>query len=207
MQRVLVSVKRKGEKDGYDLEVPAGVKAKELSRMIARALGWDEAPPGMEFGYRLKATPPKRALHAEETLADVSAWSGSYLTLECIPKPNLKRFHFQSKDGNRYPLSAQKMRIGRSTSTPSQSHGDDFIDLVNEAKSDTVSRNHAVILFQEGRWGITRATDSRNQTLVGETEVNSGQIHWLKDKDWVRLGSVDLQFCIDLPDNQTPVEK
>ena len=82
MQRVIVTVKRRGEARVRDLEVPAGVEAGQLSRMIAQALRWDSDPAGQPIEYEIMAEPPGRILHPQESLAEAGAWDGAWLVFQ-----------------------------------------------------------------------------------------------------------------------------
>ena len=82
MQRVIVTVKRQGEAQVRDLEVPAEVAAERLSKMIAQALRWDSDPAGQPVEYEVMAEPPGRTLQSHETLADAGAWDGSWLVFQ-----------------------------------------------------------------------------------------------------------------------------
>jgi len=77
MLRVIVSVRREGERRERDLEVPAEVEAQRLAMLIAHALRWPEVP------YTLYAKIPRRRKVREikpfESLADVGAWDGTRL--------------------------------------------------------------------------------------------------------------------------------
>jgi len=79
MQRVIVTVKRQNEARVRDLEVPAEVEARQLSRMIAQALRWESDPAGQPVEYEIMAEPPGRELRPRESLAEAGAWDGAWL--------------------------------------------------------------------------------------------------------------------------------
>jgi len=82
MQRVIVTVKRQNEARVRDLEVPAGVEAERLSRMIAQALRWESDRAGQPVEYEILAEPPGRVLSPRESLAEAGAWDGAWLVLQ-----------------------------------------------------------------------------------------------------------------------------
>lgn len=84
MQRVIVTVKRKGEAQVCDLDVPAEVKVERLADLIARALKWDSDQAGISIQYQIEANPPGRVLKASETLADAEAWDGAWLIFQPV---------------------------------------------------------------------------------------------------------------------------
>ena len=77
MLRVIVSVRREGERRERDLEVPAEIEAQRLAMLIAHALRWPEVP------YTIYAKIPRRRKVLEikpfESLADAGAWDGTRL--------------------------------------------------------------------------------------------------------------------------------
>lgn len=75
MERVIVSVKRKGDSQARDLEVPVEMTAEALVQEISLALGWGS-------GYEIYAVPPERVLSPHETLAQAGVWDGAWLVLQ-----------------------------------------------------------------------------------------------------------------------------
>ncbi len=79
MDRAIVSVKKDGDVEAHDLEVPTGMPVRQLALIISRALGWALDPQGRPVHFDVGAQPPGRILNDEETLAQVGAWDGSWL--------------------------------------------------------------------------------------------------------------------------------
>jgi len=79
MDRVIISVKRDGDKEAHDLEVPSNLPIRQLASVISRSLGWAFDAKGCPIHYDLAAQPPGRILGDDETLAQVGAWDGSWL--------------------------------------------------------------------------------------------------------------------------------
>ncbi len=75
MERIIVSLSRRGEERELDLEIPADLPAGVLIREIAMALGWDEQG-------EIYADPPGRVLHPREALAQAGAWDGARLLFQ-----------------------------------------------------------------------------------------------------------------------------
>jgi hypothetical protein len=84
MQRVIVTVKRQGEAQVRDLEVPAEIDSESLSKMIAEALRWESDPSGQPIEYEIMAEPPGRVLAPQESLAEAGAWDGAWLVFQPI---------------------------------------------------------------------------------------------------------------------------
>lgn len=80
MEQVIVTVKKE-ERSICDLEVPAEIPSSELTDLIVEALGWQSNDRHSADNYRLATEPPGRELDAGESLADVGAWDGAYVTL------------------------------------------------------------------------------------------------------------------------------
>lgn len=87
MLRVVVSVRREGEPNERDLEVPAEVESHRLVALVARALGWDVGASDRPVRYNIHATPPGRVLHPYESLADLSIWDGARLVFQRFGGP------------------------------------------------------------------------------------------------------------------------
>jgi len=79
MERVIVTVKRDGDQDANDLEVPTGLPIRQLASIISRSLGWAFDAQGRPIHFDIGAQPPGRILKDDETLAQVGAWDGSWL--------------------------------------------------------------------------------------------------------------------------------
>jgi len=89
VERVTVSVSRRGDSNSRDLEVPADLQAGRLAGLIGLALGWEAGGDGKATTYVIEAHPPGRLLQPEETLADAGAWDGAGLVLGTVD--NLSR--------------------------------------------------------------------------------------------------------------------
>jgi len=75
VERVIVSLIRRGEGKELDLEVPVDIPAGALVQEIALALGWDDCS-------EIYADPPGRVLQPSETLAQAGVWDGARLFLQ-----------------------------------------------------------------------------------------------------------------------------
>jgi hypothetical protein len=75
MDRIIITVKRQGESQEYDLELPADLSAEALVRELSLIWGWKEA-------YEVYAQPPGRLLAPHETLAQTGVWDGARLLLQ-----------------------------------------------------------------------------------------------------------------------------
>lgn len=77
MECVIVTVKREGEAQVRDLEVPVEMTTETLIQEITLSLGWGG-------GYEIYAVPPERVLNPHETLAQAGVWDGSWLVFQPV---------------------------------------------------------------------------------------------------------------------------
>jgi len=75
MEWIIVTVKRQGESQEYDLELSADLSAEALVRELSLIWGWKEA-------YEVYAQPPGRILAPHETLAQAGVLDGARLLLQ-----------------------------------------------------------------------------------------------------------------------------
>jgi len=75
MERIIVTVQRRGESQECDLEVPADLSAEALVRELSLAWGWGEI-------YEVYAQPPDHLLAPHESLAQAGVWDGARLILQ-----------------------------------------------------------------------------------------------------------------------------
>lgn len=82
MESVIITVKRKGDLQGRDLEVPLDITAGDLLQEISRSLGWGDQ-------YDIYVSPQERILGKQETLADAEVWDGSTLVFQSHQKTSV----------------------------------------------------------------------------------------------------------------------
>jgi hypothetical protein len=75
MNKVIVTVKRKGEAQVRDLEVPVETTTEELVQQVTSALGWGGS-------YEIYAVPPDRVLDPHATLFQSEVWDGAWLVFQ-----------------------------------------------------------------------------------------------------------------------------
>jgi len=85
MEHVIVTVKRKGEAQVRDLEVPVEMTAEDLTQQVASALGWGG-------NYEIYAVPPDRVLQSHETLVQSGVWDGAWLVFQPVGSPATPKF-------------------------------------------------------------------------------------------------------------------
>src|SRR5438105_10816219 len=83
VQRVIVSVKRRGDGQASDFEVPTDVGAAELVAQLVGTLGEPEGVGALE----LRPMSLGRALRPDETLTDAGLWDGATLTFARASDP------------------------------------------------------------------------------------------------------------------------
>ncbi len=199
MLRVIVDVRCEGEKQGRDLEVPAEIAAEQLAESLAQALQLETSRSGIRLRYLIRAHPQGRALRDGESLADAGIWDGACLVLMptrvAEPRRLSQTYSLRSESGTVYPLPSPNTSIGRAQRGV-EVQGPEWVDLGGEPRGTTVSRNHARLVFGDGRWRIIPAPDSANPTLVNDRVVERGQSHPLANGDLITLGQVTVVLQI-----------
>ena len=193
MLRVTVQVQSNHSTDSKDLEVPAEVPAEELSRLIALAMEWSQDTNGRPLRHSIFADPPGRVLDIRETLADAEAWDGSSLTLQPILAA-----YFESPSGKQYPLYRDRVRIGRASHNGSERQSDELVDLSQEERGTTVSRDHARVFYTKGQWQVIHYSQT-NETVLNEQVLSFDDRMALRDGDVLELGGVKLTFHLGMP--------
>jgi len=191
MLRVLVSVQLDHE-DERDLEVPAEVPISQLASLIVGALKSRIDNDDAATQYIIRATPPGRLLRPDESLAAAAVWDGAALSIQTITTP-----YFIAASGRRYPCLQTTMRLGRlGSDSKTQPLPTDLIHLGEETNGNTVSRNHAVLSSNQGRWLLTPTAQAGNQTLLNGQPLATDKQYDLQNGDHVQLGGVELYFIL-----------
>lgn len=81
MTNIIVTVKHAHDARLFDVQLAADVEAQRLAASLARRLHFDKDASGRLITYELEVHPPGRRLLPTETLAEVSAWDGSWIIL------------------------------------------------------------------------------------------------------------------------------
>jgi hypothetical protein len=84
MNRVVVTVKRQGEAQVRDLELPNDLETGRLMKLISEALRWETDAAGQPIDYEMEAHPLGRMLKPDETLKSAGVWDGSWLVLRPV---------------------------------------------------------------------------------------------------------------------------
>jgi hypothetical protein len=84
MQNIIVTVKLSGNKQEYDLEVPAGVPAQQLAELITHNISSGTATKHAFTIHCLRPVAFKRTLRFDESLAEAGLWDGVYLEIEPV---------------------------------------------------------------------------------------------------------------------------
>ncbi|HEX5416462.1 MAG TPA: FHA domain-containing protein, partial [Chloroflexota bacterium] len=94
-------------------------------------------------------------------------------------------------ESGRLPLKSENVLVGR------RSDDGRFvpdIDLADLEGGRTVSRRHARVFLEEGRWFIKVEPTIVNQTIVGGRTLGAGEQSALNDGDQIQLGGVAIVF-------------
>jgi hypothetical protein len=198
MLRVVLSVRRDGEAQARDVEVPAEVPAEQLAAMLAVALGAEPSQPPPPVMYRLLSQPTGVRLRGCSTLAEAGVWDGSALLLQSKQRPQDKvllpaYFEDQSGGGQRYPLRFPALYIGRPSDEAPYGAQGELVDLKDAPGGNTVSHQHARLCYADGDWLLTHLS-KRNPTWLNGRLLAREQPSELLDGDQLRFGTVELTF-------------
>jgi len=84
MESIIVTVKRAGELQEYDLAVRPDVPISQISAFISNGFGWNAAPNNGEVNYVIEVIPPGKKLPAHETLEDADVGDGARLVFHPV---------------------------------------------------------------------------------------------------------------------------
>lgn len=192
MLRVQVHILDEKQDLPIDLEVPAEVPIVELDRMVSHALKWNIDPTGQVQRHMVRALPPDRILHSQESLADAQVWDGATLHLS-----TMLAAYVQTPSRRQIPLLHNPVFIGRCSDDASL-HPDEMLDLSGEVQGSTVSRQHVRLSYARGQWQLAHLSKT-NQTRVNDQLLESDVRMALRPGDRIELGGVELQFCLGYP--------
>ncbi|MDF2628307.1 MAG: protein secretion system (Wss), protein YukD [Symbiobacteriaceae bacterium] len=80
MQRVVVTVRRGGEYDSHDLELPLETPSGRVAELIASALRWNRGPDGNPIAYQIERSGGV-VIDSSRTLAEAGVLEGELLEL------------------------------------------------------------------------------------------------------------------------------
>ena len=199
MLRVVVSVALWGEDDTRDLEVPAEVPVSDLSKLVAKALGWN-----LKCEYEVFVESRGVAIPPDQSLSDASVWTGTLLLFKehCesgseadLSSDNLAWLKVE-ESGHRYPLPGREVWVGRKSAFKSESSLP-LVDLGNERLGKTVSRRHVKMVLLKNQW-VVEVGNAKNATLLNGTKLEVGKRYVIAGGDRLQLGGVVLRFLTNL---------
>jgi serine/threonine protein kinase len=129
----------------------------------------------------LAADPLDRYAEPQAMLADID----HYL------RPAVRRAVLYAASGTTFPVDRSHVVLGR-LHPGSLPYPD--VNLAGEPGGDTVSRQHARIYYQEGRWWVVQFRDVVNWTYVQGRLLHTGEPAPLQDGDRLDIGQVALTF-------------
>lgn len=189
MSRIVVCVQVEGERE-HDIEVSTDLPSGQLAKLLVLALQPVVGGNSDLAQYIMRATPPGCFLQAHESLADVNVAEGATLSILRNTLP-----YFVSDSGRQYACVQKKMRIGRfSNNSATPSLPDNLIHLGEEINGNTVSRNHALVIYQQGKWYLSLSPQTENQTWLNDQRLLADEQYVLNDGDRVQFGGVYLRF-------------
>lgn len=197
MSRLVITLQSPLLPGAIDLALPGDATMRQLLPELVRAL---RLPPG---AYRLAHH--SRVVRDDETLFGARVLRGEILTLlpahAPLPAAAPRRGATQyigsavltTAGGRAIALDnfgKDELLVGRYDPRAIQAPD---IDLAEEPHGETVSRLHAMIRRQGGRWFVV-ALSTTNQTRVGGTVVPPRGSHPLTPGDVIALGGASLTF-------------
>jgi len=96
--------------------------------------------------------------------------------------------------GQKYPIASEKVTVGRKDASVGV-HPD--IDLTNDDGHRTVSRQHACVTIEMGRYFIKEEIGAANGTFVHGARLSLGEAREIRHGDHIGFGSVVLAFQVD----------
>ena len=208
MRKIIVTIKREGERKGRDLELPNDAPLGQLLPEIIEMLGW---PKAQGKAYRLRVQEATRDLSPHETLQAAGVETGDILVgvqrpslppseprddKSGIPEPGVGEKEpgafLISESGVSYPIKKHTAEIGR-RDVEKGIYPD--VDLLDEDPHRYVHRRHAQLVCKDGQWFLMRRVGVRDgRTFVNEIAVQSGEKSPLHDGDVIRISQVVLTF-------------
>jgi len=154
---------------------------------------WRQDANGHTLRHSIFADPPGRVLNIQETLADAEVWDGSSLMLQPILAA-----YFESPSGKQYSLYQERVRIGRASRNKPEKPDDGLIDLNQEERGTTVSRDHARVFYTKGQWQVVHYSQTNETALNGQVLSFDDRMA-LRDGDVLEVGAVQLIFHLGMP--------
>ncbi len=197
MWRVIVHVKHQ-QQSGVDVEVPAEIPLQHLAGLLTEALQWNSSGVNQQANYIVQEIFSGTSLPLQSSFAELGLWDGTHLLFEqiinndSVTVPCVQPAFLVSESGRRYSLFHPVHRLGRSPSSGSNDAG--LIDLKPEPQSQTVSRHHADICYEQGNWVLRCLPNAQNPTLCNNSPLTASQSYALADGDWIQLAAVKLRF-------------
>ena len=111
--------------------------------------------------------------------------------IELVLRPAARRAELRAASGATFAVDRSQIVLGR-LHPGSLPYPD--VNLAGEPGGDTVSRQHARLYFQDGRWWIVQQQDVVNWTYVQGRLLHTGEAAPLQDGDRLDVGQVTLTF-------------
>jgi serine/threonine protein kinase len=167
---------------------PTGDEASGDEDVWRKRLGRDRlALPGVPEAVErivfkaLAVDPLDRYSEPQAMLADI----------ELVLRPAARRAVLKAASGATFAVDRSQIVLGR-LHPGSLPYPD--VNLAGEPGGDTVSRQHARLYFQDGRWWIVQQQDVVNWTYVQGRLLHTGEAAPLQDGDRLDVGQVTLTF-------------
>jgi len=96
--------------------------------------------------------------------------------------------------GQKYPLESERALVGRSDAIAGICPD---IDLTNDDGHQTVSRQHACVTTELGRYFLKEESGAANGTFVHGSRLSPGEVREIHDGEHIGFGSVVLAFQVN----------
>lgn len=187
MDYIVVTVRTQAA--SRDLELPADIPTGELADKLATIFKLSKkTTSGSPVLYKLLTLPARHSLNRNETLANSGIVTGRVLSLLPIDAGTAV---LQTSSGRAFTLDRPEKQLytigrGDGSQTPD-------IDLGQEPLGDTVSRMHAQLYQQAGRWHLVQVASS-NVTRIDGTQLTPNQPYPLRSGAKLTFGDLDCTF-------------
>jgi hypothetical protein len=205
MGSVVVTV-TDGRGSERDVELPSDIPLRVLAPNLARAIGHPDVPAdGMPVKYVIKQTATGEVLPPDRTLEGCGIVHADILLLmvKPIPAPLVRAetsVTFSGpglvhRSGKTFRFRGKTILVGRADPKAGLPHSVLGVDLteLDDAETPSVSRRHAKVLLQRGRWQV-EDLESTNGTAVDGRWLQAHERAVLDDGSTVQFGDVVLAF-------------
>ncbi len=162
--------------------------------LIRRLLGEICREFELSAGQYVLRTQAGGLLSPSQSVEQAGIKNGDRLIFSIAPAG--KRIFLLSEKNHIFDLTSQPALLGRPDTDKSLTADMLAVNLTNLDPERTVSRPHARITWVAERF-LVESVNENNLTYINEIPVQVGILQSIQHGDWLRLGKVKLQFCLE----------